>query len=47
MGAMINFLFLVIILFIIGVFGCSAYKYFNEEKCKANKRKCRLNKYNK
>jgi len=43
---MIEFFIAIPIIFIIGIFCTSAYKYFQAEKAKANKRKCRLDKYN-
>ena len=43
----INILKTIVVLFIAGVFIASIYSYYNEKKIKLNKRKCRLDKYNK
>ena len=42
-----DYLIMIPLLFIIGVYGVSAYTYFKEEKEKTKKRKCHFDKYNK
>ena len=43
---MIDYLWLIPTLFILGIYFASIYKYYREEEEKRNKRKCRLDKYN-
>tara|TARA_R110002020_G_scaffold138354_2_gene308288 strand:- start:18865 stop:18999 length:135 start_codon:yes stop_codon:yes gene_type:complete len=43
---MIELLTAIPIIFIVGIFCASAYQLRKEKKCKDNRRKCGLNKYN-